>query len=814
MKPTRILPYIIIGLSFLTYFLIPGLYERANTVINQELISLLHPEDQAAREYKNAQLTFKAMDLTLVIFNHKDPKAVDSYMQEFESNLERRPLPHTLKVIKDIKDINLFFDKYAPLYIPADVYDHIIVELSKDQWLNGPKTKRDEVSLKEEKGKALISLKRSFKSFYYKSRHTQLSKLKALREGRFISEDGQTGLLIIMHPTALSSFDKIEEFSLALNQKIADTHKSTGKDVNVMISGDTNNYFKEYQALWSGFGDSVTMTLVLTFIVLYALFRNVRSILLVGHALLSGMVLAAFFILTLFHEINSNSMFLLVVVMGNAVNSNIVFMHYYLCSQEETDLGKRAMLALKKSFWPTSFAVAASCIMYLSFYMGDFRGYQDMALVGIIGMSTTWISGIVILYSLFLTPLAQFKSKELNNYFRARADLWSPLYSSILRFHRPITFASILVIIVAGFLMRDLGRMEEKDMTQLKDKDYVLNNLESLSTHLKNVGLSLDFLPQLVVVTKDRKSALSLQTKISLDNVLRSKLPALKTFTIASLLPQDQDKTVEAMERLKRSYPMDDIIDSPYVSEWQEKLTRDAFAFDQQMRVKEEDIPQDLRSLFIDQDGNYGNVIYLSFNLNRLERNIDDMKFVVKRLKDLGGDDLYMAGTIPLLASIEAISTQDRSQVFWICITLVLITIVFFNLKTRRFLAAYLFAFVGIAATFFLYLELSGTKINILNFLALPMTVALGIDYISNYAQGFDLGRDQDHIRSKTFTMVATMSFTTMASYLSIYFTTPQLALKSFAKIAFVGEAITLFGGMIFFFALLTFQEKIRAKKT
>lgn len=797
----RVPALILVLLSFSFYFTIPYLQEKSKTLVSQELSTLLRPEDEAVKDFITAKKTFKAIDLTLVILDSPEGVSLMKVMKSLEKDFKTEPLPYTQKIITNVNEILKFFETYSPLYLPPDLYDLILDQLEKDEHLRPGKMRKDTINLRDQN--LIGDLRKNVRNFYYEKKFAKFSSFKNLSEGYFLSEQEDKALFIIVHPDPISRLDEINSFSNALEEKLNMVRERNNVTFTWKISGDASNYHREYKALWSSFNLSGISSLLLTIIVLYLLFRNFRSMAMIYHALLVGMISASLLITHLVTEINSMVLFLLIVVMGNAVNSNIVFMHYYLLSFDKPKGLERSLAALKKSLMPTAFAVTSSCIVYGSFMAGDFRGYNDMALVGIVGMLVSWLTGMGILFITTLSDLGNFTEEEVRKYLETPFPIWSSAFNFIERFHCQI-LATVFIIFTSSAIYLQSADLKEKDMTKIRNEDYTSYNQENIAEELRKVGLSKEYIPQLVLVTKDMESAFKLQNQINEDEKLRELIPGFQSYTMKDLLPSRQDATAAAIKKLTTSFKESDILESPYITKWQEKIVKDAFKFQSDIRVKQELIPEDFKLLFHDQNGNFGNVIYLSFNINRLEQNGDSLKLLVHHLKNMGGSDLFVAGTIPVMAAIDTISAGDRFPVLIYSLTLVFCCIIVFNLSSSSHIFAYLVAFLGITGLFLFFIAVTGTKLNILNFIAVPMTIILSIDYLSNYAHALDTGHDV-RMRDKTFSMVATMSFTTIVSYLSIYFTTGQLALKSFAILALVGEISTLVGGIIFFLSARIF---------
>jgi predicted RND superfamily exporter protein len=99
---------------------------------------------------------------------------------------------------------------------------------------------------------------------------------------------------------------------------------------------------------------------------------------------------------------------------------------------------------------------------------------------------------------------------------------------------------------------------------------------------------------------------------------------------------------------------------------------------------------------------------------------------------------------------------------------------------------------------------LCGIRINFLDFVALPITIGIGIDYAVNVAARHRVEGRGSAVRILTATgpAVALCSFTTVIGYASLLFSANQ-GIRSFGLSALIGELTCVFAALVLAPALL-----------
>jgi hypothetical protein len=215
-------------------------------------------------------------------------------------------------------------------------------------------------------------------------------------------------------------------------------------------------------------------------------------------------------------------------------------------------------------------------------------------------------------------------------------------------------------------------------------------------------------------------------------------------------------------------------------------------------------LPEKLKDYFTELDGSLGKMVFISVDLNELERDIYRMIAFIDRInaissETLGREKYNINGLIPISTELAKMMINDASR----CIGFAFGAIIFvFLIFYRRFRLLSMMALnFSIAMSIFIVLiPLFGVKINFLNFIAIPMTFGIGVDYSTNIVQSA-LKREGSGARMKsaiilTGPSVIVASLTTEIGYVSLIFT-KTMALSSFGVLCLVGEIFSLIGALV-----------------
>jgi predicted RND superfamily exporter protein len=234
-----------------------------------------------------------------------------------------------------------------------------------------------------------------------------------------------------------------------------------------------------------------------------------------------------------------------------------------------------------------------------------------------------------------------------------------------------------------------------------------------------------------------------------------------------------------------------------------------------------EDLPEDLRRQLTELDGKIGTPV-LVYPSGRIDvwNGLDVRRFATElRAIDLPPDAPAASSLLVFSDVLDAIESDGPRATALSLGGVVLLVLVAFGIGRRsvRSLAdaGWVLASLGVGVLWFGGLAgFLGLRLNMLNFIALPITFGIGVDYATNIFQR----RRLEHARSiadvlrTTGGAVALCSLTTILGYSSLLIARNQ-ALFSFGVLSVLGEVACLAAALLAFPAVLRLRETARAAR-
>jgi hypothetical protein len=224
--------------------------------------------------------------------------------------------------------------------------------------------------------------------------------------------------------------------------------------------------------------------------------------------------------------------------------------------------------------------------------------------------------------------------------------------------------------------------------------------------------------------------------------------------------------------------------------------------------LRAEDLPEMLRRPFTERDGTIGRVVYVSPMINAFEgKRLLAAADVVREVPLANGNTARAAGYQVILGDILRAVITDGPVVTLVSFAGVLVLVVLAFRRTRD-RALVLLALVAGVVWMCGAAALLGIKVNMLNFVALPITFGIGVDYPVNLHRRYvtEAGGLARALRT-TGGAVALCSATTIIGYGSLLFADTQ-ALSSFGLLAVVGELTTLGAALLWMPCLILAMER------
>ena len=613
-----------------------------------------------------------------------------------------------------------------------------------------------------------------------------------------VSADGHVQLLIVHTAFSTGDIDRDRRLVTALDGICAEVHAEL-PDVELGPAGDAVVSLYEHDAILSGMLRATIVTVGLVLLALGWYFRSSLAIGALSWSLVVGTLVTFAFTRIALGYLNVATAFLSSIVIGNGINVGIIVTSRYL---EELRSGKDATealaLALERTIAGTFAAALTAAVAYSSLVITVFRGFRHFGIIGGVGMIACWVSAYTVL------PAALSLSHRLGMRPRGEAPLGRWLAQLLPRRTGPIALAMIALTTAAGAvaLHNLLGDPFENNFRNLRSHSEALDRAQHFMTMIdQGFGQGID--AGFVIAVPRRADTPAVEA--TLRAVDRGKPEDRRLFasvrSIDDVLPGDQDAKLAVLAQI-RGLLSPQNLDALDPSQRAEALRLKPP--DDLRRLTDADVPEALAWPFTEADGSVGRLILASAGKGyEVWDAHDTVRFAANvRALDLP-PDVHLGGVSFVFADVIADVLVDGPRAT-AASALGAVLIVLFVLGANRFAAVTLAC--GTAGTVLMLgaATVLGFKINFLDFVALPITIGIGIEYAVNIVTRArqEGGTGRGAAVAATGGAVVLCSYTTIVGYGSLLLS-QNLGIRSFGIAAMLGEVTCLLVALLLAPALL-----------
>jgi uncharacterized protein len=631
-------------------------------------------------------------------------------------------------------------------------------------------------------GDRLDSLQRKLDEAEEKARHP-----KAL-----VSTDGRLQLIVVRANFNGGDLDRGARLAAALQQQIDATVGQTGSTVTIGMAGDVVRGLAEQHGLVAGMTIATLLTVAAVLAALLLYFRSAAGVLALCWSLTVGTLVAFAFTELSIGHLNIASAFLSSIVVGNGINFGIIFLGRYL---EERRAGHPSdsslQIAKTGTIRATGAAALAAGTAYLSLAVTPFRGFRDFGIIGGMGMACCWLSAYTIL------PAA-LAAVERRGWLTVRPEPAAVGWFERALPTRPrrvlVAAAILFVASVAGawrYLAHDPLETNLRHLTstgaELDRASAWMDKFDRAFGH----GISGGF--ALAVSRRDEVAPLVRKLRAADEGKPERERLFSRVSTIDDRLPSDQEDKLVILDELRRL--VDRQLRHPdALTDTDRKSLVEARPPDGLRALGDADVPLELAWPYVERDGTRGRIILANTGLGIDSWNTHDLRRFAAAVKHLGlGSDVLVGGSAFVFTDmLEAMERDGPRATVFAAMGAVVVVIALFGSS----LAAFATMFCGAFGTLALLAlaGLFGLKVNFLDFVALPITIGIGIDYSVNIISRTQTEPDtlQGRVESaRTVSAVALCSYTTVVGYGSLWFSSNR-GIRSFGFSAMLGELTCL----------------------
>jgi uncharacterized protein len=520
-------------------------------------------------------------------------------------------------------------------------------------------------------------------------------------------------------------------------------------------------------------------------------------------------------------HLNVATGFLFTIVIGNGINTGIIYMARYLEARRKgASLRDGVLIAHRETWLPTLTAAAAAAAAYGSLVTTEFRGFRDFGVIGGVGMMLCWVASYLAMPSLLavierFAPLDRESGGILSRIRRVWGSAFGRPFAAVL----PLAPRAITIFGIATAAAGIIG------IVRYVRSDPMEYNMQNLRNHVETRAeeAALKKLADEITGYVGADAMAILVAQPEQVALLRTALYAKR-----DAAPPDR-KPFDAIHAIQDFVPGGQAEKIPVLLEIKDKVVRahrrgivpeadwkkiaPFLPPDDLKPFTMANLPDAMARPFMEDDGTRGRIVYISPS-----GDVDDARYLFDwadsyRRTELSDQSTVLGSGRAVIyadmwtAVIEAVPGAVGFSLFG---TLLVVMIAF---RAGKLALAVVGALLVGVAWLAVLLVLLGIKLNFLNFIALPITFGIGVDYAVNIVQRYSREGADGALTAvrETGGAVVLCSLTTTLGYLALC-GSMNYAVRSLGIAAVLGEVCCLAAAMLVLPAGLVWLERARKR--
>jgi len=799
--------------SFYSYLL----YKNLRTDIEE----LLPESAPSVQDLKKSANRFSGMNHLEVVIETADSKAGERFQIDVAKRLKELPPDLVAQVKESIREERTFFDRNRGYYVDlADLEEVLATSKAK---LKSETKKLFNLGLDDEEGdnskKLGLPIKRLRKKYDAKG-----GTLDRFPDDYFQSNGGHTRVALAFLSGKVTDVGGNQRLSEAAGKIVRDLDPAKyAPDMKVGLGGDVQNVVEENRELVKDLVKSFIVVTILVTLVIWLFFGTLSCVGALSFSLFVGVTLtfgASYFLVG---YLNANTAFLGSIVIGNGINFPIILLARYAeLRRKSSDYSAAMATALADTWKPTLAAAGAAGVSYGSLALTDFRGFSQFGVIGAVGMTLCWISSYSALPAFVLLL-------ERHGWMRVMGDDKRGLMAWIAPFavkqHRALAIGTILLSFAALWGASHISRHTiESDLSKLRNK-WSMEHGSGYWGKKTDLIFGRGLTPTILLTQNAGETARVLKELKEIQAREGENSPFASLSVIEDIYPANQARKFAILSELNKLL-------TPKVrstlSPGEASLVKDFLPNPVPAPFGMKELPSALLKGYQETDGRVQTVIQVYPRLNPEGSTVEahgtwNGEEVIRYTALLreairkSGVNAVILGQNPISADmLEAVEKDGPKATLFAFLAVALLVILLFpHLKQAApILLSLLLGVLWMVGAIGIF----KWRINFLNFIALPITFGIGVDYSVNiFGRLFrdrreGLRTDVVQVIRETGGAVVLCSLTTTIGYGSLLMSGSQ-AFVSFGRLAVTVEITCIAAALLSLPSLWLIFEQRQAKK-
>ena len=777
--------------------------------IKGDLKELLPDNYQSVKELNKALDRIGGVGSLIIVAEGPSFDANRHFMNDLAGSLNSLPEGTIRYLDYKTDEVKEFYEKYFLHYLSAgdlsELYDSV------ERRIDYEKLSKARLFVNFADEEPLVSQVEAIKERNQKNYSAPVQTY----ENYYGGEWGRMLIMIVRPYESNLSVDRARGLISSVEDIVASLNPSSyDSDLKIGYCGNVKSTVEEYDTLKKDILSTAFLCVTLISLAIIVFFLRVRIVFILAATLFIALSWTFALTYLFIGYLNSQTAFLGSIILGTGINYGIIVMARYVEERRKRREHAEAMkFAVRHTMSATFLAAATTAVAFLVLLLAKIKGLNQFGLIGAAGVILCWIATILVFPAITLATERVRSMVRAHDSPKRRSAVFALLTRGAVHSPAKVVAASVIIVAVSIILVvRFAPNSIEYDFTKLRNKTSVTSGTEALEKRVSK--LFKGSMTPAVVLLDRMEDATPVCNAVNNQNLALPEADRRvgSCYSIYGLLPKEDagrnaelgrfrlllDKEKDNIERLEgdlkeKVYSIRDSLKAP-------KLALDG-------------IPLALTKHFEDQYHQKGSVVFINpragmllsdgRNLVRFADTIKDVKLEDGRVLHAAGASMIFSDLVKTIKNEAPILTVAS----FICV------LIFVRLVIRRFQASSVVIIslvLGITSMLGL-MALFKIKLNFFNFIALPLTFGIGVDYAINVV--LRLVREPtdefEHSLRHTGMAVILCSITTIIGYAVLIFANNQ-ALASFGMIAILGEITCISAAIVLAPALMVLFRKRR----
>jgi uncharacterized protein len=582
----------------------------------------------------------------------------------------------------------------------------------------------------------------------------------------------------------------------------------------VGFAGDIPNAVAERQSLIADIAlvSGLALLLILTVIVGY--FRSALSLVHIGLSAALGCGVAFATARLAFGHLNMASGFLGSIIAGNGINIPMIYFARYRELRNAGEPLERALciaaLDCRRGTWLGAVAAAGA---YLSLGITSFRGFSEFGLIGGAGSLACWFAAFGVCPA-SIAALSAVRGARPVAPPRPRQALVARRWAEFVTGRPRLVLAllALAAVALAPAVRRYVADPWEYDFGKLRSRSSSHSGAGHFSVKADEI-FGTRGAPDLLLARDMAGAAHVADAVVERDRALFGGKLVTRVTTVYDYLggrPDVVQRKLQVLADIRREIEHA----LPRLRGADLQFARDFMPPASLRPLQATDLPPLLRERFTEADGRFGTAVFVEID-PKLSRSRGEQLLRIAELlegvRDSNGEVVPNASRATVFAEMIRSMTRDAPRTIAVAFGVVVVVSV---LATGAFVPVVAVLSSLLLAVWLTLGAASGfdVRLNFLNFVALPLTFGIGVEYAINLYDRYralngDIARSVESVGGA----IAACSMTTMLGYGTLL-VGDNLALQSFGKYAVFGELSCLLTALLVLPAGLSLVRPRRAR--